>query len=143
MPVGGTRILSAGTSANIPESSNPVTTNTMKDSTSSWAAWSEPAEESPVPSTPPTSCYDNPSSPSSLKGVVPIAAAPPHPAKKAFPGVPLIPGVTGKPQSHYGKSNMGNETAEAINVHDLPGLVAMQGGASAAPQEWARHDKIT
>ncbi|EKJ71974.1 hypothetical protein FPSE_07828 [Fusarium pseudograminearum CS3096] len=83
-PVGGTRILSAGTTANIHEPSNAVTTNTMRDSTSSWGAWSEPAEENPVSSTPPTSYYDNASSPSSLKGVVPIAAAPPHPAKKAF-----------------------------------------------------------
>ncbi|QPC74503.1 hypothetical protein HYE68_005255 [Fusarium pseudograminearum] len=78
-------------------------------------------EENPVSSTPPTSYYDNASSPSSLKGVVPIAAAPQHPAKKAFPGAPLMPGVAGKPQNHHGKSDMDNETverAESVEVVD-------------------------
>ncbi|KAM0541327.1 hypothetical protein ACHAO7_010605 [Fusarium culmorum] len=86
----------------------------MRDSTSSWGAWSEPAEENPVSSTPPTSYYDNASSPSSPKGVVPIVAAPPHPAKKVFPGAPLMPGGAEKPQNHHGKSDMDNETAETI-----------------------------
>ncbi|PTD06106.1 Nitrogen regulatory protein areA [Fusarium culmorum] len=135
-PIGGTRILSARTTANIHEPSNAVTTNTMRDSTSSWGAWSEPAEENPVSSTPPTSYYDNASSPSSPKGVVPIVAAPPHPAKKVFPGAPLMPGGAEKPQNHHGKSDMDNETAETIKVHDPPGLMTMQGGANTGPQEW-------
>ncbi|KAF5577128.1 nitrogen regulatory area [Fusarium pseudocircinatum] len=58
-------------------------------------AWSEPAEENSVSSTPPTSYYDDASSPSSLKSVAPLAAAPV--AKKAFPGAPLMPGMAGKP----------------------------------------------
>ncbi|KAF5671375.1 GATA zinc finger [Fusarium denticulatum] len=122
-PVMGTRILPASKTANINEPSNAVTTNTMRDSTSSWGAWSEAAEENSVSSTPPTSYYDNASSPSILKGVAPLAVAPV--ARKAFPAVPLMLGGAGKPQSHYGKSDMDNETAEAMDVHDPPGLVTM------------------
>ncbi|KAF5962446.1 ankyrin repeat domain-containing protein [Fusarium bulbicola] len=134
MPVGGTRILSAGTLANIHEPSNPVTTNTMRDSTWSWGAWNEPAEESPVPSTQPTSYEDNASSTNRLKGVARFPANPAAPA--AFPEGSLIPGVAGKPQSHHRKSEIDNEIAETINVHESQGLVTMQGGASTGPQEW-------
>jgi GATA-binding protein len=131
MLAGGTRILSARKAAKTLEPSNTVTTNTIRDSSSSWGAWSEPAEESLAYSTSPASYYDNTSSPSSPKGVAPVAEGPA--ASKAFPGAPLVPGVAKKSQ---GKSDMDNETAETINVHDPPDLGTMQASTSAGPQEW-------